>query len=60
MKSTILDEPASQNETTDLMKSIGILEKAQKILNVQREKKQLVLKPIYSSIIDYNIACCNQ
>jgi hypothetical protein len=37
-----------------------ILEKAQKILRVQREKGQLLVKPAYSSIIDYNIACCNQ
>ena len=60
MKSTVLDEPVSANEPTDLQKSINILEKAQKILQVQREKQQLVIKPIYSSIIDYNIACCNQ
>ena len=60
MKSTVLDEPVSTNEPTDLQKSINILEKAQKILQVQREKQQLVIKPIYSSIIDYNIACCNQ
>lgn len=60
MKSTVLDEPVSPNEPTDLQKSINILEKAQKILQVQREKQQLVIKPIYSSIIDYNIACCNQ
>lgn len=32
MKSTVLDEPVSANEPTDLQKSIKILEKAQKIL----------------------------
>jgi hypothetical protein len=32
MKSSVLDEPASANEPTDLQKSINILEKAQKIL----------------------------
>ena len=45
---------------SDIQKSIIILEKAQKILKVQREKGQLLVKPIYSSIVDYNIACCNQ
>ena len=27
---------------------------------MQKEKGQLLVKPVYSSIIDYNIACCNQ
>lgn len=62
MKQSVLDEPTDQSSSgkSDLQKSIAILEKAQKILQVQKEKAQLVIKPIYQSIIDYNIACCNQ
>lgn len=65
MKQSVLDDPPPSKESgspgmTDLQKSISILEKAQKILKVQKEKGQLVIKPIYQSIIDYNIACCNQ
>lgn len=64
MKQTVLDEPmpgqGEGSSKTDLQKAIEILEKAQKILQVQKEKGQLLIKPIYCSIIDYNIACCNQ
>ena len=60
MKASALQEPDEPDSVSDIQKSIQILEKAQKILKVQREKGQLMVKPIYSSIIDYNIACCNQ
>ena len=60
MKATALQEPEEGESISDIQKSILILEKAQKILKVQREKGQLLVKPVYSSIVDYNIACCNQ
>ena len=60
MKASALQEPEEGETTSDIQKSILILEKAQKILKVQKEKGQLLVKPVYSSIIDYNIACCNQ
>ena len=60
MKASALQVPEEGETTSDIQKSILILEKAQKIHKVQKEKGQLLVKPVYSSIIDYNIACCNQ
>ncbi len=48
MKQTVLDEdPNDSSQSSDLQKSITILEKAQKILSVQKEKGQLMVKPIF-------------
>ena len=64
MKQSALEQPVpnqdGETEMSDIQRSIQILSRAQKILQVQRDKKQLMVKPIYASIIDYNIACCNQ
>lgn len=36
------------------------MEKALKILTIQHQKQRILVKPIYISIITYNIACCHQ
>ena len=51
---------SDNDEPTDIEKSIQILEQARYILTNQKEKGVLVIKPIYCSIIYYNLACCNQ
>ena len=64
MKPQALQEKASdteenENQQSDLQKSLQTLEQALQILTKQHQKQRILVKPIYISIITYNIACCH-